>query len=206
MSSMGSITRLFNRLQLGDRAGVQQLLELYFRRLVGLARKKLGDLPRRAACEEDVALSAFDSFCRAAEQGRFPHLGDRDELWQLLVLITARKVSDLRQHEGRDKRDWRRVHEAALGGGAESSGPGAAFSDLFSREPDPAFAAEVAEESRRLLDVLADEELRQIALRKMEGFTNEEIAAQLDLALATVERRLRRIRKCWEKELPTEQP
>jgi DNA-directed RNA polymerase specialized sigma24 family protein len=205
MSSTGSITTLFNRLQLGDRDGVQRLWELYFRRLVGLARKKLGDLPRRAVTEEDVALSAFDSFCRAAEEGRFPHLGDRDDLWQLLVLITARKASDLRQHEGRDKRDWRRVHEAAQAEGAESSGPGA-FADLFSREPDPAFAAEVAEESRRLLDLLADEELRQIALRKMEGHTNEEIAGQLELALATVERRLRRIRKCWEKELPAEQP
>jgi len=206
MSSMGSITVLFNQLQLGDRAGVQKLWELYFRRLVGLARKKLGDLPRRAAGEEDVALSAFDSFCRAVEQGRFPHLADRDDLWQLLVLITARKACDLREHEGRDKRDWRRLHEAARDAGKEPGGQEVVFSGLLSREPDPAFAAEVAEESRRLLDGLADEELRQIALRKMEGHTNEEIASELDCALATVERRLRLIRKRWEKELPAEQP
>ena len=46
---------------------------------------------RRAADEEDVALSAFDSFCRGAEQGRFPQLDGRDDLWHLLVVITVRK-------------------------------------------------------------------------------------------------------------------
>ncbi len=96
MSSTGSISCLLTQLQLGDQATVQTLWQRYFQRLVGLARKKLGNLPRRAADEEDVALSAFDSFCRAAEQGRFPRLSDRDDLWQLLVLITTRKACDLR--------------------------------------------------------------------------------------------------------------
>ena len=67
------------------------------------------------ADEEDVALSAFDSFFRSAEQGRFPRLSDRDDLWQILVLVTTRKAVDLRTYEGRDKRDWRRV--AARSGG-----------------------------------------------------------------------------------------
>ncbi len=201
MSSSGSITRLFNRLQQGDRDSVQKLWELYFRRLVGLARHKLGDLPRRAADDEDVALSAFDSFCRAAENGRFPRLADRDELWQLLVVITARKASDLRTYEGRDMRDWRRVQEETGRDDAGSNGDASALAGVLSREPDPAFAAEVAEQTRRLLDSLADEELRQVVLWKMEGYTNEDIAARLGCAVATVERRLRLTRKRLEKEL-----
>ncbi len=200
MSSSGSITRLFNQLQQGERQTAQELWQRYFHRLIGLARKKLGDLPRRAAAEEDVALSAFDSFCRAAEVGRFPKLEDRDDLRQVLVLITARKACDLREHEGRDKRDWRRVQEEAQASG-ESSWGGSALSGVLSREPDPAFAAEVVEQGRRLLEALADEELRQIVLRKMEGYTNVEIAAQRRCALSTVERRLRLIRRRWEKEL-----
>jgi DNA-directed RNA polymerase specialized sigma24 family protein len=202
MPSEGSITRLFNQLQQGERATAQQLWELYFRRLVGLARSKLGQLPRGAADEEDVALSAFDSFCRGAEQGRFPQLGDRNSLWNLLVTITMRKVIDLRQYLGRDKRDWRRVQQEAQGGDDESSWQGSGLAMLLSREPDPAFASEVAEECRRLLDSLSDNELREIALLKMEGYTNVAIAAKLDCALATVERRLKLIRKRWGKELP----
>jgi DNA-directed RNA polymerase specialized sigma24 family protein len=195
--SPGSITRLFNQLQLGDRAAAQKLWELYFHRLVGLARTKLGAVPRGTADEEDVALSAFDSFCRAAEQGRFPQLADRNSLWRLLMVITARKAAHQKRDAGRQKR----------GGGSatvsEADEEGL-LNSVLSREPDPAFAAEVAEQSRALLNGLANEELRQIALRKMEGYTNEEIAAQLGFALATVERRLRLIRKRWEKELPAE--
>jgi DNA-directed RNA polymerase specialized sigma24 family protein len=58
----------------------------------------------------------------------------------------------------------------------------------------------VADEFERRLAQLSSDELRQVALRKLEGYTNEEIAGQLDLALATVERRLRLIRKRWASE------
>jgi DNA-directed RNA polymerase specialized sigma24 family protein len=198
MSFTGSISQWLNRLQDGDRAAVQKLWEGYFDRLVALARKKLQTVPRRAADEEDVALSAFDSFCRGAEEGRFPRLDDRDDLWQLLVLITARKACDLIKHEGRGKRNW---HKARGIGGQPGNDPTAEesfFPELISREPDPAFAAQVAEECQSLLGRLDEEELRAIAMWKMEGFTNEEIAAHLGCALATVERRLRLIRRRWE--------
>jgi DNA-directed RNA polymerase specialized sigma24 family protein len=65
-------------------------------------------------------------------------------------------------------------------------------------EPTPEFAAQVAEECQRLLDMLPDDELCSIAVWKMEGHTNEEIAGLLGCAVPTVERRLRLIRKCWE--------
>jgi DNA-directed RNA polymerase specialized sigma24 family protein len=202
VSSIGSITGLLNQLQQGERDTVQQLLERYFRRLIGLAHKKLAGLPRGAVDAEDVALSAFDSFCRGAEQGRFARLTDRHDLWQILMFITARKACDLREYEQRDKRDWRRVERETRRGRASPALEGSGLARLLSHEPDPAFAAEVAEECRRLLDALPDEELRQIALWKMEGFTNEEIAARQGCVLATVERKLKRIRKRWAKELP----
>src|SRR6516164_9629014 len=63
MADDGSVTRWFGLLQAGDPAAAQQLWERYFRRLVGLARKRLRGAARRATDEEDVALSAFDSFC-----------------------------------------------------------------------------------------------------------------------------------------------
>jgi DNA-directed RNA polymerase specialized sigma24 family protein len=188
MSTPGSVSRWIDGLRAGESAAARHLWENYFHRLVELARARLRAVPRRAADEEDVALSAFDSFCRGAEQGRFPRLADRHDLWQVLLVITQRKAIDLIQHEGRDKRDWRKAHSP------DDSSPGP---DLAGREPDPAFAAQVAEECRRLLGVL-DEDLRVLAVRKMEGHTNEEIAGLLGCSLATVERRLRLIRKEWE--------
>lgn len=65
-------------------------------------------------------------------------------------------------------------------------------------EPTAEFAAVVAEGLRGLLGLLADDELRQIALLKLEGWTNEEIANRINRSLPTCERRLRLIRDKWK--------
>jgi DNA-directed RNA polymerase specialized sigma24 family protein len=197
---MGSITRLFEQLQQGEReTAAQGLWERYCHRLVNLAHRKLGNMPRAATDSEDVALSAFWSFLRGAEQGRFPQLADRADLWQVLAMITVRKASKLRQYTYRVVRDPRRVQD--MGQGRESREDPGALVGVASRKPDPALAAELAEQACILLDELGDEELRQIALWKMEEHTNVEIAARLGCAVATVERRLRLIRARWKKEL-----
>jgi RNA polymerase sigma factor (sigma-70 family) len=200
-SRSGSVTHWMRLLPSGDPAAAQQLWERYFQDLVRLARQRLGATLRRAADEEDVALSAFDSFCRAAAGGRFPQLHDRNDLWQVLVVVTTRKAIDLVHHERRQKRGGGRVlDEAAYRGppGSPAEPPG--LGQIIGREPTPAFAAEVAEELERLLAGLADAQLRSIALLKLEGYTDEEIGVQLGCALRTVQRRLRLIRDTWAQE------
>jgi DNA-directed RNA polymerase specialized sigma24 family protein len=174
----------------------QQLWGRYFDRLVHLARARLRATARGPADEEDVALSAFDSFCRGAAEGRFPRLGGRDDLWRLLVTITVRKAQALARHGRRLKRGGGRVvDEAALAGGEAGM---AAFVD---GDLGPAFAAEVADEFRRLLGALDDDLLRQVALLRMEGYSNEQVAERLGCGLRSVERKLALIRKAWEREV-----
>lgn len=198
MSAHGSVSVWIEGLKAGESAAVGPLWQAYFQRLVGLARRQLRGLRGAAADEEDVALSAFDSFCRAAEQGRFPRLDDRDDLWQILLLITGRKAVDLLRRENRQKRGGGLVVSATdLPGGDE----GDALAEVLGREPTPALAVQAAEECRRLLDELGDADLRAMAIAKMEGLTNEEIARQQGRSLATVERKLGRIRKIWEREV-----
>jgi DNA-directed RNA polymerase specialized sigma24 family protein len=201
MPSEGSVTTWIGRLQAGDHAAAQPLWERYFLRLVGLARKKLGDAPRRAADEEDVALSAFDSFCRGAGGGRYPQLSDRDDLWRLLVMLTAHKALDLVRHEHSQKRGGGAVlDEGAFAAPADSAGAARGLEQIVGAEPTPEFAAQVAEEYRLRLEQLGDDELRTIAVAKMEGHSNEAIAARLGCAVSTVERRLALIRRTWEEE------
>src|SRR5215470_607045 len=99
MSSEGSVTRWVAALKAGDADAAQRLWERYHRRLVGLARHKLRSARRRAADEEDVVQSAFHSFFQGVARGRFAQLADRDNLWRLLVVITARKALDQLAHE-----------------------------------------------------------------------------------------------------------
>jgi DNA-directed RNA polymerase specialized sigma24 family protein len=202
MSTSGSVTHWLRELQVGDHLAAEKLWQGYFHRLVALARTKLRNRPRRVADEEDVALSAFDSFCRGAEQGRFPGLLDRDGLWQLLVVITERKAADLVARECRQKRGGGRVQsESALARSEESTGVEAGLEHIAGSEPTPEFAAQVADQCRHLLGLLADDELRSIALWKMEGYTNAEIAEKLGYVTVTIQRRLRVIRSLWEKEM-----
>ncbi|HEV3257249.1 MAG TPA: ECF-type sigma factor [Gemmataceae bacterium] len=191
-SAKGSVTHWLGRLKAGDHAAAQELWERYFRRLVGLAGQILPQHARKAADEEDAALSAFASFCRCAQLGRFPQLLDRDDLWQLLVVLTARKARHQVTYEQAQKRGGGKHTETPPpGADAEDS----ALDQILSREPTPAFAAQVAEEYQRLLDGLGDDQLRAVAVWKMEGYTNEEIAQKLGRTPRSVERKLQLIRR-----------
>jgi DNA-directed RNA polymerase specialized sigma24 family protein len=204
MTAEESVTCWIDRLKGGDRQAAQRLWERYFERLVLETRRWLRHAPRQAADEEDVALSAFDSVCRRAEQGRFPRLSDRDDLWQLLVVIAFRKTCNQIKQEKRHQPPGRRVvHASALAAGPGGD-EGALFADLISRGPSPALAAQTAEECRRLLAGLGDDELRQVALWKLEGHSNKEIGNKMNggkgRSTATVGRKLDLIRLRWQKE------
>ena len=129
---------------------------------MGLARARLRDAPRRIADEEDVALSAFDSFCRGAQAGRFPRLDDRNDLWQILALITVRKAIDLRNYEGRPSRTAGRVRSLT-----ELTREG--LEAIGGDEPTPELAAQLAEEYQRLMEQLGDSTLQSVATWKLRG-------------------------------------
>ena len=198
----GSITGWLGELRDGDQAAAQPLWEHYFSKLVTIARTKLRRMRKTTADqdEEDAALSAFNSFCAGAARGKFPQLADRDDIWRLLVVITARKAMAQANREGRQKRGGGRVVEEAvlfghgLGG---ADGTLAGLERIAAQGPSPEFAAMMAEECGRLLDSLDDDSLRQVALSRMEGYNNDEIAEQLGCARRTVARRLDLIRKTW---------
>jgi DNA-directed RNA polymerase specialized sigma24 family protein len=194
MSSGLSITRLIGMLKQGDRVASQQLWEAYFGRLVGLARARLRNTALRVADEEDVALSAFDSFVRRAERGQFPRLDDRDDLWQLLYVLTVRKAINLVHHQRRKTRGGGRVLSLQ-----DLEALGAV--EILSTDPSPELAAQMTEECQRLLAGLGDDTLRSVALWKMEGYTNIEIAARLGCVEQTVERKLRAVRQTWSNEV-----
>jgi DNA-directed RNA polymerase specialized sigma24 family protein len=197
MSIEGSVTHWIGEIKIGDAAATQKLWEAYFQRLVGLARIRLGATPRREADEEDVALSAFNSFFEGVSKGRFPQLNDRNDLWRVLVRITACKAIDQINRNGRGKR---RPRNAALRGESIFEGLEGGIAQVVGDEPTPAFAVQVAEEYEQLLESLPDPNLRSVAVWKLEGHTDQEIADKLVCTVRTVERKLQLIRRLWEKE------
>jgi DNA-directed RNA polymerase specialized sigma24 family protein len=206
MPSEGSITRWIAELEFGraDEAAEvahEELWRRYFKRLMGLAHLKLGQTPRGAADEEDVATAALNSFFIGIAGGRFPHLHDRSELWPLLAKITSRKAIDQQRHLLAEKRGGGRVlGDSAMAGPSDATADWAGA--LVDEELQPEFLMEIGEECDRLMVLLGDDELRTIARRRLEGFTNAEIAKELGVVERTIERRLKLIRSVWSAELP----
>ena len=184
-SDTQSVTRLIRAAQQDRASAVGPLLAAYFDRLVQLARQRLQNLPGMANYDEDVALRSFYSVYRRVRDPERPlQLMGRDDLWRLLAARTISRAIDLirRHRPGEVPNEYN-------------------LEQLLTREPTPEEAAATADECRRLLDLLEEPELRQIALWKVEGYTNEEIAARLDCVPRTVERKVSRIRLLWQHEL-----
>jgi DNA-directed RNA polymerase specialized sigma24 family protein len=148
--------------------------------MVRVAEGRLRGAPCWADAAEDVAVEAFLSFCRNAQrEGHFPDLRGRDNLVRLLMRFIVYKAYDVYAREVRRRQVLR--GESALGS--------AGFEPHAGREPPPEFEAQVASLLAKL-----PEELRAIALMRMEGLRNDEIAGVCGESIATVERRVRMIR------------
>lgn len=188
----GSVSNWLTAFQAGDREAAQHLWNRYYQRLVQASRSRLPPRQSRISDEEDVAVCAFHSFFRGIEAGRFPQVCDRDNLWHLLLFIAARKIQQVIRHERRQKR---MVPNVTLG----CSGNSADLAQLVGDEPSPALAFQTEESLRTLLLSLGDGQLANLAILRLEGFSNVEIAERLGCSLSTVERKLRRIRHEWSR-------
>jgi DNA-directed RNA polymerase specialized sigma24 family protein len=207
MTPSEPITPWLSSLRRGNPAAAQRIWDRYFTRLVVLARKKLRGRRLGVADEEDVAISAMDTLCRNAREGHFPQLADSDGLWRLLVVITARTAMHVLRDERRRKRDPRGAQTAITGRNNRGDLPDCQtmIEEFVGNEPTPQFAAQVSEEYQRLLKLL-DAEQQAIAISKLEGLTNADIAVRINRSLRTVERKLGLIRSIWLQEPAMTEP
>jgi DNA-directed RNA polymerase specialized sigma24 family protein len=192
-SDSGSVTRFFSQLQTGEPAAAEALWERFFPRLVALARKTLAGRPQRVADADDAAQSAFASFCLRVRAGEFA-VRDRDDLWNLLGVITVNKARMQARREAAQKRGGGRV----VGEGALTRPDG---SPLPLDEAALMPAADFDGHCEELLNLL-EPELRQFAVLRLLGYHNREIAAMQDCTERKVERKLNLIRLRWEAEWP----
>ena len=190
------ITAWIDGVRSGDSFAAERLWSAYFDRLTRVAARQLDGARKSARDEEDVALSAFKSFCLAAREGRFEQLVDRESLWPLLVSITAHKSVDAIRHENRKKR-----------GGTVRSDEGLSAIEFLDRGPTPEFTAQLSEQFNvllRRLDETGDDKLKAIAIGKMAGESTVDIAKQLDCTRRTIERKLQLIRQMMTEQLDDE--
>ncbi len=189
-----SVTQLIEQVKVADPQAAQQLWRRYFERLLPLARARLRRRPDAAIDAEDVLVSVFDRFFRAAQEDRFGRLNDRDDLWQILLMLTERQAASQVRRAAAAKRGG----DSPLSGGA--GGHAMELVHVADPAPGPEFAAAFNDSLARAITRLTDDKTREVALLRMEGYENREIAERLEISLSSVERKLRVIREVWQEE------
>ena len=192
----GSVTHWIDGLKAGQTEAASALWQRYYERVVAVARHRLRTSTHQAVEDaEDAALSAIHGLCAGAAQGRFDRLNDRVDLWQLLMAITVKKALGQHQRNGRLKRGG---SHAIPGQPAGADSRGDVLAHVLSKEPNPETAVMIRDQFQVLLDSLSDPTLQQIALWRMDGLSNGEIARNMGCVVRTVERKIERIRLIWE--------
>jgi DNA-directed RNA polymerase specialized sigma24 family protein len=198
MDEASSVTEWLNKLKAGSPEASQKLWERYVEQVVRIANRRLGSLPCRAADEQDIAQEAFASFFRCTKEGRFARLDDRNDLWQVLIMLTDRKAKQHVRRELAGKRGAGHVRgESALRGDCEGdtiTGAGG-FGNVAGFEPSPDSVESIIGLLERSLQRLPSEELRPIMLDKLMGYSDREIATQRAMSLRSIERKLQIIRQ-----------
>jgi len=186
-SQIGSVSRLIAGMKAGDEAALADLHKRYWPQLVNIARKRLKRAPLRHVDEEDVAQSALIGFYNTVRDKRATQLENREQLLALLSHIVACKAINQIQRALTLKQGQGRV---------------------VSLTPMAFLAADVSPTSSQealMRDCYAHyvgelpDELRSFAEMHLAGFTNAEIAEQMDCVERTVERKLALLRSRWRK-------
>ncbi|MEN9554832.1 MAG: hypothetical protein RLZZ232_1118 [Planctomycetota bacterium] len=198
--SSHSVTGLLQAVREDDSLASLALWQRYVERLVRLAQKRLSGANRKIVDGDDIASEVFTEFLKGVQDCRFQRLNDRQDFWQILAMLTERRVIA----------HWRREQAQKRGGGellGESALHGAHDNDahvmhnIVGGEPTPEFAAEFTETLQRLMLSLQDEVLRRLASDQLAGYTQDEMAQRQGIAIPTVQRKLRLIRDTWQQEL-----
>ena len=160
-----SISHWIDQAKEGDSVAAHQLWHHYYERLIRAARQNLRGQNRGMADEEDIVASVLESFYRAAENGRFPDLSGRDDLWRLLLTMSARKIVDKCRHDRRQRRGaGAKLHSIEQGGGE-----GEAIIQVIGNEPTPEMVLMMTESVEQLLAHLGVGQLRELAVGKDGG-------------------------------------
>jgi DNA-directed RNA polymerase specialized sigma24 family protein len=201
MSSIGSVSVWIQQLQAGEESALGKLHARYWPFVVGLARRKLGGMPRRALDEEDTAQQAFWSFYKSLRAGGLPQLSNRSQLLALLSHITACQAANQIKHElGVQKRGGGRVQGESVLKGDPVRGDGAV------RGLEQMEDAGLSPEERILLKdcyqhyvAALPGHLRDFAELYLAGLTYQEIADRRGCTERTVDRKMALILGHWRR-------
>jgi RNA polymerase sigma factor (sigma-70 family) len=171
---------LIEKFKAGSESAATELFDRYCERLMGLARKRIGQRMASRIDPEDVIQSAFRTFFSRVRNDEFKFEHESD-LFKLLVRLTVNKSLRQIAHHRAAKRDPGKET-------GQGSGESDILSELTAGEPPPEVEVALLDEFERFLSKLPEFDRKVLEL-KLHGHTTAEIADELQ----TYERKIRRV-------------
>lgn len=183
----GTVTHLLHDFRSGSDEAAADLFRYFLPRMC----KQLSWVSSclRVHDEEDIAVTAFYKFCEAVKESRFDEISDRTELWHVLSIIAVRQAADTRRFENAKMRQ------------SENGTVSISLlrTPLASVDNRPDLQIELLEQCEHFLSSLNDDQMRLVAEKKLEGYTNQEIANQLGISKRTTQYIICRLKEKMQK-------
>jgi len=196
-----SVSEWLAALKADESIAGHRIWDRYMEKVARLALRRMGNASRRVADEYDVVAEVFNDFLLGVREGRFERLSGRDDLWQVLAMLTERKAVNVVRRGLAAKRGRGRVQgESALDRRPATGSVGPGMGQFAGREPSPDFAVDLADMLNHVLRGLADETLRSLVRDTLAGYTQDEMAQRHGISVPTVQRKLRLVREKWRRE------
>lgn len=198
-------SELIDKFKSGDKSAANQLIAKYYDRVVRAAQQRLKGVRVRATSEEDIAASVFESLWQRADENRFSDedLGNTEELWKLLCTMVRFKARDHVRREKSLRRGGNLVRGESLF--ANQDGDGRGLQDFAIDDQSIGELAGFREQHEILMERLGDDDLREVATMRLEGFKVKEISERFSKSDRWVKRKLALIREIWSNEVGDEQ-
>lgn len=202
MTNQHSVTALIGQLEADNSQAAHELWERFLYRMIAAARKKMKNLPRRMVDEEDVVVAAFEAFMSGHKEGRFKQLHNREDLWQVLAMLIERKAIREMRYQFAEKRDARQARGESIFEKAVADSMLGGLDGIAESDPEPVdFFTQGVQE---ILEQIDDPVQRDIALKRLAGYTNSETAEQIGISKASVERKFSLLRDRLKERMDSE--
>src|SRR5262245_19932339 len=176
---------LVERCRAGSESAAAELFNRYVSRLLGVARRRIGERMNSRLDPEDVVQSVFRTFFTRLKNDQF-EITDEDDLSKLLVRITLHKT--LRQIAYHRAARRNPNHEQPQGELSQHD-----ILQVMTKEPTPVTVVTFIDQLDHFLARLTPEE-QQILTLRLQGHSTDEIAKQLNSYDRKVRRVLERVR------------
>jgi RNA polymerase sigma factor (sigma-70 family) len=169
----------------GDQNAARQIVDRYFGRLLALANRRISQRLASRVDPEDIVQSVFRTFFVRLKEGQFV-FQDEDDLCKLLMRITLHKT--LRQVA---------FHKAAKRDPNLETGQGDDHREqllaLLDTEPSAEATVAFLDQLEHFLGQL-EPQTRRILEMRLQGYTNDEIAKELNVYDRKIRRAVERVR------------